>query len=85
MTANLGRCVLVVAAAALLLVVGSSAALADPLVPTPTPQIVTVDGETFTVEARVSYGEAGVIIGLVLVAGVQLVALAVRVSEWLLL
>jgi len=51
-------------------------------VPTPTPQIVHGEDGDFVIVAEVSYGQGGVIVALVLVAGLQLMSIMLRVVEW---
>jgi len=50
--------------------------------PTPTPQVVHGEDGDFVIVAEVSYGQAGVIVALVFVAGLQLIGIMLRVVEW---
>jgi len=50
--------------------------------PTPTPSVVSTDSGVFVLEPRITYGEAGVMIGLVLVAALLLLTLALEVVSW---
>ena len=52
-------------------------------IPTPTPEIVHGESGDFMVLAEISYGQAGVIVALVFVAGLQLAEIMLRVAEWL--
>jgi len=52
--------------------------------PTPTPQVVTLEsGQTFTYTPEITIGEAGIILAVLFLAGVQLLSLIQHVSEWL--
>lgn len=55
--------------------------------PTPTPnpilEIVVGDEGTFGVEKTIDYGEAGIIVMLVVIVGVQLINLSLKVAEWI--
>lgn len=66
--------------ALLLLVTVVTPVLADA---TPTPVVVNGETGVFYVTQSVSYGEAGVIVGLFLVAGLLLLQVALEVSRWL--
>lgn len=51
--------------------------------PTPTPQVVHGSDGTFVVEPTVTYGEGGVIVALLLVAGLMLVRIGMEVAKWI--
>ena len=51
--------------------------------PTPTPSVVEVDTGTFVIEPHITYGEAGVMIGLLFVAALMFLSLAMEVISWL--
>lgn len=51
--------------------------------PTPTPQIVHGAEGDFVVTPEISYGEGGVIVGLLLIAGLLLVQIILEVGSWL--
>ena len=50
--------------------------------PTPTPSVVSTDSGVFVLEPRITYGEAGVMLFLVLVAGLLLITIGLEVVSW---
>lgn len=50
--------------------------------PTPTVSVIETDDGAFVFEPRITYGEAGVIIGLLFVSVLTLLSLAMEVVSW---
>jgi hypothetical protein len=70
--------------AALLLVVAAPVAAQTPTpVPTPTPSVIQGSDGDFVIVPQVTYGEGGVIVALLLVAGLMLVRISMEVAEWI--
>lgn len=65
------------------LIAGPVAAQTPTPEPTPTPQVVHGAEGDFVVTPEISYGEGGVIVGLLLVAGLLLVQIIIEVGSWL--
>jgi hypothetical protein len=63
-----------------LLVLAAPAAAQEP---TPTPQVVSGDDGTFVVIPEISYGDGGVILTGLLVAGLLLIQIVMEVASWL--
>ena len=51
--------------------------------PTPTPHIVHGDSGDFIIEPTVSYGQAGIMVGLAAVVAGQMLVLGLEVATWL--
>jgi signal peptidase I len=51
--------------------------------PTPTPSVIHGSDGDFVVVPEITYGEGGVIVAALLVAGLLLVQIVLEVSEWL--
>jgi len=75
-------CLIIVATVVLLGLAVPTRAQTPTPVPTPTPQVVHGEDGDFVIVAEVSYGQAGVVVALVFVAGLQLVGIMLRVIEW---
>jgi hypothetical protein len=70
--------------------VGTLLALAAPVAaqtptpdPTPTPSVIHGDDGTFVVIPEISYGQGGVIVALLFVAGLLLMQIVMEVASWL--
>lgn len=80
---GLGPVALVVVVLALALGVSPVAAQT----PTPEPpvtEVIATESGSFVLEPRITYGEAGIMIGLVIVAALLLLRVGVEVVSWLL-
>lgn len=66
-----------------LLVVSPVAAQTPTPDPTPTPAVVHGDNGDFVVVPEITYGQGGVIVAVLLVAGLLLVQIVLEVSKWL--
>jgi hypothetical protein len=51
--------------------------------PTPTPSVIDGSSGQFVVVPSVSYGQGGVILGLLLVAGLLLIQIGLEVAQWI--
>jgi hypothetical protein len=52
--------------------------------PTPTPQVLRgQSGQTFVIEQKITYGETGIMLALLFLAGVNLMSIFQRIGEWL--
>jgi hypothetical protein len=51
--------------------------------PTPTPDVVQTSEGAFTLVPEITYGDAGVMLALIFVAGLLLVRLMLEVTGWL--
>lgn len=51
--------------------------------PTPTPSVVDGSSGSFVVVPEISYGQGGIVLGLLLVAGLLLVQVGLEVASWI--